>query len=402
MGEKIALGFHTCVDYELKWNTDIVEELIRRFNIREEELRIDPEADSERMLVISCLAHLKAGVGGEIVPTEAGICNEFADHFSYQVTLGGTATRAAIALDCLGYRSVLQTSCYNKHVERLMPKGVVALPGVGPEENDIHPHIILQCAGGVRIRANDIDFITPRENRILISRDIYSLNIPVLPDAFGQLLGDAEVLLLGCFSQVLDPEILRDRVEKVKKLLTYLPEDALVVLEDGCYIKKNFRSYVHEQLIPQAYVLSMNEDELQEYIGKKIDILDENAMAEALDTVYEKSGIPMLVVHSAAWALAYGDHAEMMEQSLTGGVLTAGTRFRVGDSLSPETYEQTRALTDKPESVRFCREMKQRLGSRICCVPSKDLSKVENPTVVGLGDAFAGGMLPGLLKQNRK
>ena len=29
MNERIALGFHTCVDYELKWDTQVVEEQIK-------------------------------------------------------------------------------------------------------------------------------------------------------------------------------------------------------------------------------------------------------------------------------------------------------------------------------------------------------------------------------------
>lgn len=401
MGEKIALGFHTCVDYELHWDTEVMEALIRKFDIHDNELRIEPESDSERMLLISCLAHMKSGTGGEIVPAEATICNDFAEHFSYKVTLGGTATRAAIALHCLGYRSVLQTSCYNKHVAQLIPSGIQVVPGVAPNENDIYPHIILQYAGGIRIHANDIDFVTPRENRILISRDMTSLNIPVLPKTFGPMLSDTEVILLGCFSQVLDWDILKDRVKKTKELLTYLPKDAVVVLEDGCYIKKDFRYYVHQQLVPESHVLSMNEDELQEYIGKRINILNPEAMQKALEYVAQNSGAKILVVHSAAWALAYGSNAAMMKQALIGGVTTAGSRFRVGDALNPEAYAETQSMVDKAEGLAFCQQMHQLLGDRICCIPSKNLSCVKNPTIVGLGDSFAGGLLPGLLKRNR-
>ena len=31
MGEKIALGFHTCVDYELKWDLDAVINAIKEY-----------------------------------------------------------------------------------------------------------------------------------------------------------------------------------------------------------------------------------------------------------------------------------------------------------------------------------------------------------------------------------
>ena len=401
MGEKIALGYHTCVDYELVWDTSVIEQQIIAFDIHADELKISPEADSERGLWVSALAHLKAGIGGEIIPNEAPLCEDFANHFDYNITMGGTATRAAIVLDKLGIDSVLQTSCYNEHVERLLPKHIHVLPGVPADHNQIYPHVILQCAGGVRIAANDIDFVTPRENRIMISRDLDSLNTPVLVKEFGELITDAEVFLLGCFSQVLDKDILVDCIEKTKELVKYLPEDAMMVMEDGCYVKKDFRYYVHEQLGPVTDVLSMNEDEMQEYIGKRIDILNVDAVIAALEEVYAGIGVPILVVHSASWALAYGENADMMLESLIGGVTMSATRFRIGDNVTPELYEETKSMPPKAESIDFCEKIEERLGERICIIPCKDLSHVKNPTVVGLGDSFAGGLLPGLLKENR-
>lgn len=299
MGKKIAMGFHTCVDYELVWDTAVAEEAIRAFDIHAAELKVYHEVASERELWIGCLALLQAGIGGEMMPQDPKVCIDFSDRFRYEITLGGTATRAAIVMDKMGYGSALQTSRYNRHVERLMPKLVEVLPGVPADHNDIYPHVVLQCAGGVRVHANDIDFVTPRENRILITSDLDSLHIPVLDQAFGAMLGDCEVFLMGCFSEILDRDILVDRVEKTRRLFTHLPEDALIVLEDGCYVKKDFRYYVHEQLCPHAHILSMNEDELQEYIGRRIDILDPDAVIPALETVHKNSGIPLVLVHAA-------------------------------------------------------------------------------------------------------
>ena len=401
MGKKIAMGFHTCVDYELVWDTAVVEEQIRAFDIHAADLRIHHEVASERELWIGCLALLQAGIGGEIMPGDPTVCDTFADRFRYRVTLGGTATRAAIVLDKMGYGSALQTNCYNHHVERLMPARVEVLPGVPAMQERAYPHVVLQCHGGVRIHGNDIDFITPRENRILITSDLDSLRIPVLDEAFGAMLTDCEVFLMGCFSEILDKEILADRVEKTRRLFQRLPKDAVVVMEDGCYVKKDFRYYVHEKLCPHAHILSMNEDELQEYIGKRIDILDPRAVKDALETVWKNAGIPTVLVHSAAWALAYGENADGMRKALEGGVTMAATRFRVGDDITPELYRETAAMAPREASVVFCREMKELLGDRICCIPCKDLSHVEHPTVVGLGDSFAGGLLPGLLKENR-
>ncbi len=397
MKERIALGFHTCVDYELVWDTSIIERQIRAFDIHTEELSMDIEADSERAVWIISLAHLKAGIGCEIVPDQSETCVEFSNHFDYNVTLGGTPTRAAIILDRLGYPSLLQTSCYNEHVERMMPARVRVLPGVGADQSEIYPHVILQCAGDVRIQANDIDFVTPRENRILISRDEYSLNMPILDDKFGEMIRECEVFLLGSFTEIMDFDVLEDRMNKTKNLLANLPNYATIVMEDGCYIKSEFRHYVHQQLAPQLDLISMNEDELQQYIGKKINILDPQAVKEAIEYVYTKIGIKRIIIHSAAWALVYGEQFEAWKESLAGGVNMAATRFRKGDCFTLEDYHQTKELPDKKDSLIFCKQIEDLMGDRTHCIPCKDLSFVKNPTVVGLGDSFAGGLLPGLL-----
>lgn len=141
----------------------------------------------------------------------------------------------------------------------------------------------------------------------------------------------------------------------------------------------------------------MNEDELQDYIGRRINILDPQAVKEVLENVRESTGVKTMIVHSAAWALAYGENASGMREALEGGSIAAATRFRMGDGFKVEDYEATKKIKDKAEGIQFCEELERMLGNKVCCIPSKDLSFVEHPTVVGLGDTFAGGLLTGLL-----
>ncbi len=396
MNKKIAMGFHTCVDYELIWNTDTVESMIRAFEIREDELRLDGAVHTQRDAWIYCLAHLRAGIGGEIVPDDPQSVIDFAEHFERIVTLGGTATRAAIALDKLGYDTVLQTSCWNEHVQKLMPSHVAAIPGV-EDDGMIYPHVVLTCGQGVRIHAGDIDFVTPRENRIMISHDMTSLDMPVLPEVFGPAIEDAGVFLLGCFSEIMERKILDRVVKNTAQLLEHLPKDAVVMYEDGCYVMKAFRYAVHEHLRSYIDVLSMNEDELQEYIGRSIDVLDVKAVIAAIQCVHESLGIDNVIVHSAKWALAYGKEPQRLREALIGGSNMASTRFRCGDDITPEKYNETHSLPDREDSYVFCQAIREALGDRVCIIPSKDLSHIEHPSVVGLGDSFAGGCLPGLL-----
>ena len=401
MGEKIALGFHTCVDFELTWNVQVLEQMIRELDIRNAEITSGHiPADSERRLLISCLWHMKHGMGCELIPDTNQICLDFANRFRYRVTIGGTATRAAIAVSKIGYDSTIQLCCFNKYMKELLPKEIHYMVGVKRTRDEIYPHVILSYPGGVPIRANDIDFTTPRENRVMFSRDIDSLHMEISPD-YADMIQDAEVFLLSCFSEILEKDVLKDRMDRTLKLLKALPGDTIVVMEDGCYIRKDFRIYVHEALRGAVDILSMNEDELQEYIGRRIDILDVDQVLGAVKEVYEKVRVPTLLVHSGAWALACGKDAGKYEHALEGGITMASARFRCGDNFGRKEYEETGRLAAKRESTIFSRKIKEKAGEYICCLPSKDLSFVENPTVVGLGDFFAGGLLPCLTKDQR-
>lgn len=401
MGEKIALGFHTCVDYELKWDLDAVINAIKEYDIHDDELVIDTQPTSERGIWTSTLAYMKQGMGGEIVPSTPEVCEDFAKRFQYKITIGGTSTRAAIAIEKIGYSSVIQMSCYNSYIRDLLPKRIHYYSSVGLDHTDSYPHISVTYNKGVRICANDIDFVTSRENRVLISRDIDS-QLLVIKEEFYPLMQDAEVFLMSCFSQIVDEDILKARLKTTKALLSHINKDTIVVAEDGCYVEKSFRYMVHRELAPCIDILSMNEDELQEYIERRIDVLDVDAVLEAVKYVYDKVGVPTIVVHSADWAIAYGKYAYGMREALESAITMAATRIQYGDEYGLEEYNQIKALGSKDKSVLFSKEIKELAGDIIECVPSKDMSFVKNPTVVGLGDTFIGGMLPELLKARRK
>ena len=142
----------------------------------------------------------------------------------------------------------------------------------------------------------------------------------------------------------------------------------------------------------------MNEDELQDRAGFRFNILDPNAVAAALKTVYHQVGVPILICHSAYWALAYGKNPDTVRAALTGGITMASTRFRMGDNFCRADYEKTRSMKDRSSGLRFAHQLTELVGSQsLLCLPGKDLDTVAHPTTIGLGDAFIGGMLPMLL-----
>ena len=400
MGDKIALGFHACVDFELEWDQKKLEELIKLYDIKNEELTTDLYADSERQLLVACLGHMREGMGAEFIPETSEICFDFSQHFKYKITVGGTAARAATAISKIGYESALSMVCYNKHIKEQLPKEVHYYSNIGETHGDIYPHVVLSYPSGAHIQVNDIDFVTPRENRLLISRDIDSLKM-VISQGFAPMMKDAEVMLVSCFSEVLEEDILEERMRQLNQLLEELPDSAFVICEDGCYINKEFRLYVHKALHEKLDALSMNEDEMQDYIGRRIDIMNPEAVLEALQYIYERIEIPLLIVHSAAWAIAYGKDAGSMGHVLEGGINSASTRFQWGDYYGVKEYEDTSKLPVRQDSIAFGDRLKEISDREICCISSKDLSFVKHPVVVGLGDYFAGGLLPELMLDKR-
>ena len=102
MKAKIALGLGDNTDYEIVWNSALLEKLIRQYAIRQSELEtnldVATDINSERELVISILSFLNAGRGGERWVASSELVEAFAHRFEMKITLGGTSVRSAIAM----------------------------------------------------------------------------------------------------------------------------------------------------------------------------------------------------------------------------------------------------------------------------------------------------------------
>ena len=127
-------------------------------------------------------------------------------------------------------------------------------------------------------------------------------------------------------------------------------------------------------------------------MGHRINVQNPEQVLLTVQQVYDSIKVPTMFVHSSLWAIAYGENAKKYRRVLEGGISAAGSRFWFGDDVSPIEYEKTKALAPQENGVKFAEEV-EKLTDKICCVPCKDLSFVTNPTVVGLGDTFAGGLV---------
>lgn len=398
MKEKIALGIHAVVDWEGKWDADVFQRLVEEYDIKDSEICLQNNIDSERKLLCAILYFMRQGSGAELFPVSDEIVESFAKKFQYKVTIGGTAARAAIALAKVGIGSLLQMSTCNNTMRNLLPDLVCGIPAKSDCGEKIYPHVSVSYPKGYHLKTKNLDFVTPRENRVLYSHDVESFKLPVL-EKFSDYAVEAKVFLLSSFCEVLDEDVMRDRMIKCRKMLEEMRKNGtFIVFEDACYVKQNLRKYVNTQLHEYIDILSMNEDEMMDYIGCKVDIMDPKAVLEVVQEIYKELKVPVLFVHSSAWAMAYGKDAHEYQSTLECGISMASTRFWHGDDYGVEQFNETRKIAPAKVNEDFSHKIMEQC-SQLCCVPCKDMSFVDCPTSVGLGDSFCGGLLMDLVKK---
>lgn len=394
MRNYIAAGFQNTVDFELNWDASVLETLISQYKITSSEISAEKEIHSERDLIIVLLAHMMSGSGSECLADSSCITRAFASHFKHQITLGGTAVRAAMAIEKTGYRSSIHVCSLNHYFRSLIPKAINWTASVPDEGDDFHPHVIIQYPAHSRIKAMDIDFETSRANRVIFTHDPPSMLLRIT-DSFIQKLKHTRVLLIASYNIIQDEEILKNRLEHTIRIINSLPSPHTVIMEDGCFKNPHMRRTVTETLSGYIDIFSINEDELQDRFGRKINLSDPVQTANAVRTVYSKLHVPTLICHSSRWTLAYGNITENIRSAIKSGILMAATRFRLGNDYDESDYEETEHLPDSREGKIFSEYISRRFQNEpFLCLPGKDLSFVQAPTTIGLGDSFAGGMLP--------
>lgn len=389
MPEKIALGLGDNIDYEIAWDSAVLEDLIVQYGIRDAELSTEREISSERDLAVSILAFAKRGIGGERHVASSAIIEQSARRFDLKITLGGTSVRAAIAMRKLGHTSALHLATTNEHVRRLIPPDS---PYVCSNSQDsAYPHLIVQFDGGARVRAGDIDLCVPRPNRIIYHDDHDNIRMAINED-YARLIPEAKVFLVSGFNAMHSADLLRQRLDALLRVMEALPADAYVFYEDAGFYDPSFSNLILSVLAPRISIYSLNEDELQGRLGRRVDMLDAAQVAAALDDLHKLIAVPLIVVHSMHWALAYGEGAGRLARALKGGVTMATTRFRHGDDWTVENHQEIGSLPPGAAGARFAAAIAALLRDRVCCIPVAQVAQA-NATTIGLGDAFVGGFL---------
>jgi ADP-dependent phosphofructokinase/glucokinase len=392
---KLVLGLGGTVDYEVVWDSRLLEGLVDEYGIRAAELTTTIPIESERDLVVSLLAFLKDGVGGERYVASSQIIEQFAARFEKRITLGGTCVRAALAMRVLGVTCTLHLVSIDDHVRRLLPEGCDYICSATEDTTD--PHLIVQFAPGAAVHAGDIDIRSPHANRIIFANDPPNREL-VLSTELGPVLRDAAVFMVSGFNVIRDRALLDERLAQLREHMSTLPPDSVVFYEDAGYHVAGMSERVRAELTELIDVHSMNEDEMQAYLGRSLDLLDPDEMQAALAELHALIPARTLVVHTRYWALAIGEGVAGQAAGLQGGITMAGTRYRHGDAFTAEDYAALERSPRHGGGVAFAAGLSDRMGDAVCCIAAFDLD-VERPTTIGLGDTFVGGYLAAMTRK---
>jgi ADP-dependent phosphofructokinase/glucokinase len=207
----------------------------------------------------------------------------------------------------------------------------------------------VQFDPGTQIQANGFTLRSSRANRIIYHNDRDNIAL-ALNEEFADLIADAQVLLVSGFNAMQSELLLQERLDSLHRILRSLPKTAAVFYEDAAFYNPAFSQRILAALASQITIFSLNEDELQAHLGRSLDLLDVEQMAQALADLHRLIPVPTLVVHSMYWAIAYGHNSPALTAALKGGVTMATTRFCYGDDFGVEAYRNS-AHPFPPEST---------------------------------------------------
>lgn len=387
MAEDLVLGLGGTVDYEIRWDADVLTALAESHGIRVDELTTTTPIIDERALVVTVLAFLATGGGGERFVLSSEIVETFAAHFDKTVTLGGTGVRAGIALDRIGVPTVQHLVSIDDTVRRLLPASMSIVSSA--RHDTLDPHLIVQYPETTTVRLVDGAVTAPASNRIIFANDAPNREMAIAT-GLGDALADAAAFLVSGFNTMQDAALLASRLDDLVAAMRRLPPEALVYYEDAGFYRRELSALVRERLLERIDVYGMNEDELQEYLARPVDLLSPADVCAALADAHALIPARALVVHTRYWAIAVGPAAAAHRAGLESAVRTAATRFRLGDACTAADLDDTARLGRHSGGQTVVAAAERELGATGVAAFVVDTA---HPTTIGLGDTFVGGFL---------
>ena len=385
----LVLGLGGTVDYEISWDNRIVEELVDLYKIGLQDLTKSEAISSERELVCTVLSYMANSSGGETQVTDPRVVKEFGDRFEKRITLGGTGVRAALAMQGFGVAATQHLVSIDENVRRLLPANSKYICSADSDSFD--PHLIIQFNEASAVKVQDTIIRATKADRIILTCDPPN-ELLLISKELPAALMKARLFLISGFNSIHDEEVLAQRLEQVKKDAEVIQEGGLIFFEDAGYHRPEFRNIVMKSVSQYCSFFSLNEEELQNYLGRKVDFLSVDSVVKALTEITTFIPVPILIIHTKAWSAILGSGFMKYQECVESGMIMATTRYIYGDSFSIENFESTKKLPRNTDSSTLAKAINRGLGNSGVFIPAYEVNCL-TPTTIGLGDSFVGGFL---------
>ncbi|MFV0450750.1 MAG: ADP-dependent glucokinase/phosphofructokinase [Propioniciclava sp.] len=395
---QVLLGLGNSVDCEVVWSEPILNALIASHHIGSDDLDAAAAITTERDLVRVLAAHLRVGAGGERNVASATALTAFVGRHEHRFSLGGSNVRASLVLDLFGIRSTLHLVNASATVRELLPATATwAASGSFAED---FPHLIVQFPAGAHLRlADGTEVVSPRANRVILVHDPPNEAMELAPD-LGAYVARADLVLVSGLNAMKDADLLGQRLTDLRELLSGARPGAVVMYEDAGYHVPGFGALVADALVEVIDIHSLNEDELQAWLGRAVDLTDGAAVARAVTELRRRVPARNTVLHTHAWSLVRGPDAHDLRAALSGGVAAASARFLAGDAATRATLASVARTPLHPVGAAMASTLAAMAPDEVAAVPAR-LLRVSDPTTIGLGDAFVGGFIADLAGNQR-
>ena len=397
MSISIVLGMGNNVDYEIKWDKRVINQMIKDLAIDTQDINKPKRIDTKRDFLISILYYFTKGIGGEDYVNNPAVLDEFCERFNKKVTLGGTSVRAGIAMSNIGVSSFNHLVTINEHVERLLPKSSKYL--CSNEHNTIYPHVIIQYREGDCVEIGGKIIQARNSNRIIYVNDPDNSRMKIHED-LKLYVKNSKVFLISGLNALKTKEKLIEKIKELKKIIANKGEDTLIFCEDAGYHYPGMSEIVGKELFPLADIVSMNEDEFQGYFEEDIDLLNAEDVYNKVLYLKDLYKIKNIVVHTKWWSVSHTENNLKIYNCMKSGVDLATTRFVYGDDYDIEDFKKTKELDRCEAGIDAVIDFTELNDKNLSCC---SVAKVDqnNGTTIGLGDTFVGGFIAELSTYNQ-
>ena len=414
---RVVFGYTSDLDVVIRWDPEKFSRFLEEYLKEEPSVRdldtIDSLEDFARIVSYYAIN----GLGGEVDITNYAACEYVQKEFDTSYALGGTCAQGAAAFGAVGFPLIAYITDRCRPVCRFLDYPGVESVKEGRQvpimeiATDDRPviHMIFQFTKGDVIRCGQRSWEIPRSNRLIIDYDTIHKDLPVSPDFYRFCEENAGNMIsynVSGFNAIIDEDIARQRMAQLTAHYARVKEKnphCVIFFEGAHYLNPAVKRIVFEEIVHQADILGMNEEELVDMchrLGREVNDEELDSVLAGLTLLLETYPAKGIILHTKDYAMYFGAPMPQynIEPGLTMGNLMACTRARTGRYGSQEDcLESIRQLSLSPKGVEFARQLEGKATAPydVRMVPARYMEKPLY--TIGLGDTFVAGMQTGFL-----